>query len=169
VKKQGGIYIGIGTNMGDRMANIREACKQITERAGMILKKSSVYVSPPWGFQADNDFYNAVIELESPLEPADLMKVLKEIETGMGRVKKLINVYESRVIDLDILDYKGMIFGSGELRLPHPSLHLRKFVLIPLGEICPEWKHPVSGLKTAELLAGVDSSETIEKLAGAND
>ncbi len=155
--------------MGNRLENINRAYEHIAALAGSIVSKSAVYVSPPWGFEADQDFYNTVAELDTDFDPVQLIMVLKSIEVRMGRVKTRAQGYESRLIDLDILDFRGEIRVSDTLQLPHPSLHLRGFVLYPLREICPLWVHPVSGKKIGDLIGALGASEIPDKLADAND
>lgn len=169
MKSSGGIFIGIGSNMGNRKANIGLAVDHMQSRLGTIVRQSSLYVSPPWGFDADQDFYNAIVELDTALDPLSLIDGLKQIEQLMGREKKQRSGYESRLIDLDIIDYRGLVMVDERLTLPHPNLHLRAFVLAPLVEVCPEWKHPVSAEKALTMLQAPGLAETAVKLGATND
>ena len=134
-------YIGIGSNLGDREENLRIAQRRIGESAGTIKSFSSVYESEPWGFKSDNKFLNMVVKIETLLEPKPLLQSLLEIEKTMGRLRSSIK-YSSRIIDLDILFYGDLIYSDGELTIPHPHLHERMFVLIPMNEIDEDLIHP---------------------------
>jgi len=158
------VYIGLGSNLGNRLENLEKAYSLIEQNIGKIEKKSSVYVSPPWGFEAKEDFYNSVIKLKTQLDPYSIMIILQKIEIGMGRVKSTGENYESRIIDLDIIDFGGLLVNIKDLVLPHPQMHLRKFVLIPLNEIEPIWIHPIFKLSAIELLKRIRTDDFIEKI-----
>ncbi|MBK9590589.1 MAG: 2-amino-4-hydroxy-6-hydroxymethyldihydropteridine diphosphokinase [Crocinitomicaceae bacterium] len=163
------IFLGLGTNLGDRSKNLANAILQIETQVGKILAQSSVYVSAPFGFKADTDFFNQVISLESQLDPLELLAKIKSIESQIGRIKTKESGYESRIIDLDIIDYKGQVFPLDDLAIPHNQMHLRHFVLLPLAEIEPRWTHPVSGQSVSQLIQQLDSSQNAEKTGVAND
>ena len=146
-------YIGLGTNLGDRPANIRKAIDLVKELPGTrITRHSSVYESEPHG-RARNWFVNGVIEIHTELDPQELLKALQKIEIAMGRKKpekggggkKAADKNVSRVIDLDILLYGTQIIDERKLKIPHPELPNRKFVLLPLSELAPAYSHPISG------------------------
>lgn len=163
------IFIGLGTNLGDRAKNLANAISHIEILIGKISAQSSVYVSAPFGFKADTDFFNQVIAVESVLAPLELLAKLKLIEFQMGRVKTKKSGYESRIIDLDIIDYKGKTFQIEGLEIPHQQMHRRDFVLLPLAEIEPGWIHPISGQSVSQLIQQLDSSQNAEKMGVAND
>ncbi|MBK9191402.1 MAG: 2-amino-4-hydroxy-6-hydroxymethyldihydropteridine diphosphokinase [Crocinitomicaceae bacterium] len=163
------IYIGLGSNLGDRLANIENAINLIKDAGFNIIRKSSVYVSPPWGFEAKLDFYNAVLEIQTNLGVLELLNLLKQIEVRLGRKSKSAGIYESRLIDLDIIDFHGKVLQTDTIQIPHPRMDQRLFVLVPLSEIAPEWTHPLSGLGIKELLGKIAPTETISKLTVAND
>ncbi len=146
-------YIGIGTNLGDRLANYRKAVEQIGElRETRVTRESSLYESEPHG-RARNWFLNAVVEVHTELDAKELLKGLQKIETSMGRkrtAKKSTNV--SRTMDLDILLFNSETITSRNLTLPHPELANRRFVLLPLSELVPALKHPVLGETISTLL-----------------
>ncbi|REJ81779.1 MAG: 2-amino-4-hydroxy-6-hydroxymethyldihydropteridine diphosphokinase [Bacteroidetes bacterium] len=143
----------LGTNLGRRIANISTAIHQIETLLGKVLKKSSVYETAAWGNTEQPDFLNQVIQVETGKNPTECLEILLQIEAGMGRIRNL--KWEPRIIDIDILFYDSEIINLDHLKIPHPELHRRKFVLIPLAEILPEFVHPQS-LKTAnEMLAEV--------------
>ena len=163
------IFIGLGSNLGDRRTHLNVAMALLEERVGRIEKKSSIYRSPPWGFEAKEDFYNMVVQIKTDKEASIVLNLLKEIELSMGRIKITSGTYESRVIDLDIIDFEGIIFKEKNLVLPHAQLHLRKFVLVPLHEIAPRWIHPILNQNCTGLLKRIDSNDFIEKLMDTND
>ena len=133
------IYFGIGTNLGNREANLREALQLLDERVGEQLACSSVYRSAPMGFVSDNEFANIVAVYETEYSPEEVLLITQQIEHEMGRTEKSVNgVYHDRVIDIDLLQARGdeAIRRSGEtLTLPHPRMQERDFVMIPLREV----------------------------------
>lgn len=137
-------FILLGSNMGNREELLGEAIELIELRCGKVVLKSSLYESEPWGFETENLFLNQAIAIESALAPYDLLKELLTIEAELGRKRKENHVgYESRPIDLDIIYYDDIINDDEDLILPHPRLHLRRFVLMPLCEIAPDFIHPI--------------------------
>lgn len=133
------IYFGIGTNLGDREANLQTALQLLNERVGEQLACSSVYRSAPQGFVSDNEFANIVAVYETDFSPEEVLLLTQQIEREMGRTEKSVNgVYHDRVIDIDLLQARGdeAIRRSGErLTLPHPRMQERDFVMIPLREV----------------------------------
>ncbi len=150
------VYIGIGTNLGNREKNCRKALEGLEETGVRVTKRSTLYETDPWGVKDQPPFINMAVEVETALLPEDLLEKLKAIETTMGREKTYR--WGPRVIDLDILFYDDLVVDTGSLRIPHPRLHERTFVLEPLSEIAPEFIHPVMGRSIKELLGGVKSS-----------
>jgi len=133
------IYIGIGTNLGNKTKNLKQAINLLEERVGKCCKISSFYASKPFGFDSENDFLNAVVEVETCLLPFELLRETQKIEYEIGRTKKSANgIYQDRIIDIDILLYDNEIIDTPELKIPHPHIAERDFVLIPLKEIAPE-------------------------------
>ena len=133
------IYLGIGTNLGNREANLQTALQLLDERVGEQLACSSVYRSAPMGFVSDNEFANIVAVYETEYSPEEVLLITQQIEREMGRTEKSVNgVYHDRVIDIDLLQARGdeAIRRSGErLTLPHPRMQERDFVMIPLREV----------------------------------
>ena len=133
------IYLGIGTNLGDREANLREALRWLDERVGERLACSSVYRSAPQGFVSNNEFANIVAVYRTDFSPEEVLLLTQQIERDMGRAEKSVNgIYHDRVIDVDLLQARGdeAIRRSGEmLTLPHPRMQERDFVMIPLREV----------------------------------
>lgn len=129
-------YLGIGTNLGDKEENILGAYEMIESRVGKILRKSSMYATEPWGFQSENGFLNAVVCVETPLTPRELLRETQKIERQMGRKEKSKDgTYHDRVIDIDILLYGDMTINEPDLVIPHPLMKEREFVMKPLEEI----------------------------------
>jgi 2-amino-4-hydroxy-6-hydroxymethyldihydropteridine diphosphokinase len=146
-----GIFLGIGSNLGKREDNILEAIRKIRELIGPVISSSSVYATEPWGFRSRNSFLNMVIEVETKLKPSGLLGRLLMIESLLGRVREG-KKYASRIIDLDILLYNDMVMENKVLVIPHPRMHERKFVLVPLCEIASDFVHPVLNKSISELL-----------------
>jgi 2-amino-4-hydroxy-6-hydroxymethyldihydropteridine diphosphokinase len=145
------VFLGIGTNLGSREDNLEQAVAQIEKYIGQVRKSSSVYETDPWGFHSDEAFLNMVIEVETELRPQELIAKVLKIESSLGRVRNE-QQYSPRVIDIDILLYNNLVIDELNLKIPHPRLHERKFVLIPLCEIAPEMIQPVLGKTFGELL-----------------
>jgi len=153
------VFIGLGTNLGDKAQNLNHAIRIIGCEAGAIANVSSFYQSKPWGFNSDNDFLNAVILIDTKLDPFSLLEKTKEIERKMGRSTKSNTGYSDRIIDIDILFYENRIIDQPGLKLPHPMLHLRDFVLTPLAEIAPDLVHPVLNKSIIELKNKLNKSD----------
>ena len=145
------VVIGLGSNIGHRELYIKKAIEMITEDLGELISQASLYQTQSWGYE-DVDYLNSAICVRTNLEPIDLMQALLEIEKQMGRKPYKAIGYQSRIIDLDILLIEGMIINSAILKVPHPRMHLRKFVLKPLSEIVPSWIHESKLLPISELL-----------------
>ena len=133
------VYLGLGTNLGDKEANLRMAVEEIRKRVGEVTSLSAFYTSEPWGFQSDNSFLNAVCCVSTDLSPTETLTITQDIERFLGRLKKSIGgVYSDRVIDIDILLYDDLHIDTPELTIPHPLMWQRDFVMIPLREIAPD-------------------------------
>ena len=145
------IFLGIGSNLGNRERNLNEAVAKIVKVAGPLVASSSVYETEPRGFQSDNLFLNMVIKIKTDLSPAGLLEEIFLIEENIGRIRSKIQ-YSSRLIDIDILLFDNLIIAGKNLEIPHPRMHERRFVLVPLCEIEPEIVHPVLKKTVASLL-----------------
>lgn len=148
------IYLALGTNLGDREGNLRKARESLAPQV-LLVQESSIYSTPPWGYLDQPDFLNQVIQVKADLEPLQLLRHLKRIEAQMGRETSFR--YGPRLIDLDILFYGQRILEADVLRIPHPRLHERAFVLVPLNEIAPDFVHPILQKRIQDLLADVDT------------
>lgn len=157
-------FIGIGSNLGDRKANFLDALQQISRiKDTRLLKQSSLYESEPHG-DAKTWFVNAVVEVETALLPEALLKKLLEIETAMGRKRVSGKRWGSRIIDLDLILYNNQIIDKKNLTIPHPEMTNRRFVLIPLSELAPQFIHPKLGKTVSELLISVNDPRKIHLL-----
>lgn len=136
-------YLCLGGNIGDREAFLAEARRRIEARAGAVKQASPVYETEAWGVSGQQAYLNCCISIETALAPEELLRVLLEIETELGRTRDPWKTYEPRTIDIDMLLYNNLVMEQEHLILPHPRLHLRKFVLIPLSAIAGEYLHPV--------------------------
>lgn len=136
-------YLALGTNIGNKRRNMITAAALLAERVGDVLALSGFYETEPWGFQSENTFLNAALQLDTSLSPLELLKATQEIEIEMGRTQKSNGAYHDRIIDIDILLYDNLVLQTPELTLPHPLMHERLFVMEPLAEIAPNVIHPV--------------------------
>ena len=150
-----GIYIGLGSNLGDRQDNLYKAVEALPPRVSLVAA-SPVYETDPWGFLEQPSFLNQVLEVETSLKPLNLLVYLKQIERKMGRGVGFRN--GPRLIDMDILLYGDMTLDQEGLVIPHPRMHERAFVLKPLADLAPDLCHPVLGKCIQNLLQGVDQS-----------
>ena len=144
------IYLSLGSNMGDRMAFLQLAVGMIEYRIGSIQCISTVYETPPWGFES-SPFFNACLGVTSTLSPDEVLTELLAIETFLGRKRTETEGYQARTIDLDILFYKNKVLDTAFLTLPHPQIEQRKFILTPLAEIASDFTHPLFAQTIDEL------------------
>jgi 2-amino-4-hydroxy-6-hydroxymethyldihydropteridine diphosphokinase len=149
------IYLALGTNLGDRPANLRAALAGLPPVVS-LLESSPIYETPPWGVTDQPAFLNMVIKGKTRLGAQNLLKHLKFLETRLGRVPSIR--YGPRKIDIDLLFYDDILLNTPELTIPHPRLHERAFVLIPLADLAPELVHPAFGKNVRQLLAEVDTT-----------
>ena len=146
-------YLSLGSNLGDKSANLNNAIELLKERAGEVLAISAFYETEPDGFVSENSFVNIALSLDTKLDAFALLDVCEEIEKELGRTTKSVNLnYSDRLIDIDILYFNNMQLATERLTLPHPRMHRRLFVLEPLAEIAPKFRHPILGMSTAKML-----------------
>jgi len=148
------VFIALGTNIGDREANLCEARKALAPKV-IIIKESPIYITPPWGYKDQPEFLNQVLEVRTKMRPGRLLAYLKRIEKKMGRLETFRN--GPRLIDLDILFYGQRVIERSKLCIPHPRLHERSFVLVPLKDIAPEFNHPVLNMTVETMLAKINT------------
>ena len=137
------VYLGLGTNIGNKQKNMVTAAALLAERAGDVLSLSSFYETEPWGFASENTFLNAALELETDCSPMELLRLTQQIEREMGRTQKSDGSYHDRIIDIDILLYGNEVVHHEDLVVPHPLMQQRLFVMQPLAEIAPSLVHPI--------------------------
>ncbi|HTP00286.1 MAG TPA: 2-amino-4-hydroxy-6-hydroxymethyldihydropteridine diphosphokinase [Anaerolineales bacterium] len=152
------VYVSLGTNLGDRLANLRSAVDALRSMPGMVvLAESGIYETPAWGYEDQPTFLNMAVKAETNLEPHALLTRLKELEKELGRTPTFH--WGPRVIDMDILFYDDLLLNTPELVIPHPRLQDRAFVLVPLADIATDVMHPVLHRTVGEMLAAVDAKE----------
>jgi 2-amino-4-hydroxy-6-hydroxymethyldihydropteridine diphosphokinase len=157
------VYLGIGGNIGNKNYNFLKAFILIKQKLGKITESSSVYETPPWGFNSEDNFWNMVIKIKTELNPEALMAEILLIENSYCR-ERTEGIYTSRKMDIDILYYDNITMNSTTLKIPHPKLQYRLFVLVPLCEIAPEHKHPLLNMTNHELLEKCSDRSVIKKL-----
>ena len=160
--------VGIGSNLGDSERLIARAISMIDKEVGSVIRYSSLYKTPPWGFDSDQNFINAVVEVRTEKSAENTLQTLLSIESKLGRKRDNSEGYSSRLMDLDLLDYGGEIINRENLQTPHPLLHRRAFVLVPLNEIKPNWKHPVLNKTPVKLIEQLDDKSSIVMLGTCN-
>lgn len=159
-KKYINVFLGLGSNQGNRKENIQTATALIVRYIGKIAKQSHQYETQPWGNPDQDAFINQVIMVNTTLDPRELLEATTRVERELGRIKK--EKWGPRIIDVDILFYGKRIIRDKGLEIPHPELHKRAFVLVPLMEIAPELEHPILKQAIDELyMACEDNSEVV--------
>lgn len=130
------IYLGLGSNIGNRKRNMRDAIQYLESIVGTLVRQSDLFETEPWGFDSPNLFINMCVCMETPLSPRQLLEATQSIEKKMGRtLKSEAGEYADRIIDIDILIYDDLKINDGDLVIPHPLMHERDFVMIPLRQI----------------------------------
>lgn len=156
------VFLLLGTNLGDRVSNLKSARANIEALIGVITKSSSLYSTAPWGIANQPDFYNQVVELTTTLNPLEVLRAALAIEEQMGRVRK--SKWGPRLIDIDLLFYDDKIIDSSDLTLPHPGIPNRNFTLQPLIEIAPDYIHPSLNKSLTILLQECDDKSAVERI-----
>jgi len=148
----------LGSNLGNRSRNLHQACLLIEKSIGPIMSVSSVYETAPWGYDSKNGFLNQCLSIGSDMDPLRILEQIHKIEAKLGRQRRSPH-YKDRLIDIDILLYGDMVLSRPDLKIPHQKLQDRRFSLVPLAEIMPDFEHPVFRKKISTLL-----SECIDNL-----
>lgn len=147
------LYVGLGSNQGERGWLMSRALDLLEERIGRIIGRSALYETEPWGFTSEYPFLNAVAALETGLKPFDVLRITQQIEIELGRKQKSRDGgYADRTMDIDLLFYDDLCLDSPILVLPHPLMHLRDFVLRPMVDLAPDFRHPVLQRTMSDLL-----------------
>ncbi len=162
--KENIVFLGIGGNLGDRLANLRSAVKLIGERIGKVDKISSVYLSEPWGFKHAKYFTNIVAKVRTPLSAEETLSTALQIEAELKRTRSG-HGYEGRTMDIDILFFNDEIISTEKLIVPHPLICQRLFVLLPMQEIEPDYVHPQNGKTMHELTELCTDKGKIRKIS----
>lgn len=156
------VYLGLGSNLGNRQENLDLACHRISESIGAIVAQSGIYETAAWGLTEQNDFLNQVICVATDFKPSEVLALILAVEQSMGRIREV--KWGARIIDIDILYYNDAIIKLDNLTIPHPFIQDRRFVLTPLAEVAPDFVHPIIHQTNASLLANcADNSEVIKK------
>lgn len=154
------VYLLLGSNEGNRAEHLLHACELIRFRCGNITAQSAIYETEAWGLKEQTAFLNQAICIRTPQAPIDLLSTLKKIEAETGRVKTV--KWGPRVIDIDILFFNNEVIDLPDLKVPHPYLHVRKFTLMPLSEITPDFMHPLLPFTVRQLLENCSDSLAVK-------
>jgi len=152
----------IGGNLGNRPLLLQQAVQLIEQQAGKVVKLSGLYETAPWGNVQQPDYLNQALQISTPLPPLPLLHTLLNIEREIGRIRQ--QKWGARVIDIDIIFYNDEVISLPELKIPHPRMQNRQFVLVPLNEILPDWVHPIFQQTVHALLAACDDELPVKKL-----
>ena len=156
------VYLLLGSNIGDSMQHLKTAKKHLAKKLGSIKRVSSVYSTAAWGKRDQQDFLNQIIIIETQHEAVQALDIILAIEQEMGRIRTQKNA--PRIIDIDILFFNKEIIKTASLVVPHPLLQDRKFVLVPLNELSPLWKHPVFKVSVHQLLLKCKDPLAVDKI-----
>ena len=158
------VYLLLGGNLGNVLENFERTISLISTHIGLVISRSAIYKSEPWGYESENWYHNMVLEVDATFDAIQLLDITQLLERELGRVAKTTNSYTDRPIDIDILDFGGTISHSERLTLPHPRLHLRKFALLPLADVAPDYIHPLFHLTVKQMLNEVNDDSVILKI-----
>src|SRR6056297_2638857 len=159
------VFLGVGGNLGNRRLNFQKVHSLIEKELGPIVRKSSIYETSPWGFRTDKHFWNEVLLVETDLLPENLLERIRQIERSFGRRRKA-GQYSSRTMDIDILYFDDVSMDIPRLTIPHKLIQERLFVLVPLDEIAPRFRHPLLDRTNRQLRRNCKDPSTIKKVEG---
>jgi 2-amino-4-hydroxy-6-hydroxymethyldihydropteridine diphosphokinase len=163
------VVVLAGGNLGDVKTNLMQALTSLESQLGVPIRASELYLSEPWGMEGAPPFVNQAWLFETDWSVARLMDALLHIEWAMGRERSHPERgYQNRTVDLDIILADGEVY-EGSLHIPHPRMHLRRFALVPLVELWPEWHHPQMGLTAAELLERCEDQGVVKRWSAGKD
>ncbi|MCS6968341.1 MAG: 2-amino-4-hydroxy-6-hydroxymethyldihydropteridine diphosphokinase [Cytophagales bacterium] len=154
-------HLLLGTNVGDREGYLSFAVEKISQLAGKIVHISQIYQTAAWGFTQQADFLNQALVVDTPHEPETLLSILQEIENQAGRQR--LFKWGPRTLDIDIIAIDDLVIHSAKLCVPHPAMAQRRFVLHPLADLLPTWRHPLTGLTYAQMLATCQDTSLVQK------
>lgn len=154
------IHFLLGSNLGNPIENLKLCIERIEKRVGLLVKKSSVYQTAAWGKPDQPDFLNQVVQVKTILSPSQVLEIIVSIESDLGRQRN--KKWDARTIDIDILYFGNQIINSPNLLVPHASLHLRKFALVPLVELAPDFIHPIFKKSNRVLLEECNDTLTVK-------
>ena len=154
----------LGSNLGDGQLLFQHVISMIDERLGKLEMQSALYQSPPWGFEHENNFINQVLIMNTEKDSEQVLQSCLQIEVDLGRKKRKTQGYVARIIDIDVLFVNDEVIETESLVLPHPRLHLRKFTLLPLAELIPDFVHPTLNKTIQELLVACEDNSEVRKI-----
>lgn len=155
----------IGSNLDDKRSFLDKAVASLKVHLGTLTDLSSIYVSPPWGYESSNEYYNQVLLFQTKLTAEHVLSFCLRIENLLGRKRTTNGSYQDRTIDIDILYYGDQVIDSEQLHIPHPRMHQRKFCLLPLFEVNPDWIHPVLGTDMISLIESCEDNTDLKRLS----
>ncbi len=158
------VYLSIGGNLGDRLQNIKDAISEISDKIAIPDEVSSIYLSEPWGFEHAKYFTNAVIKLETDINPKGILSIILDIEANLKRTRTNSG-YQGRTMDIDILYYGDLCIKTTELEVPHPRINNRPFVLLPIKDIEPDFIDPISKTNINQMIKSCTDKGKIKKIA----
>jgi 2-amino-4-hydroxy-6-hydroxymethyldihydropteridine diphosphokinase len=162
------VFVLLGGNIEPRLEYLQNAKNELEKHLGKLVNESSIFETEAWGFETKSKFLNMVLQFETEVDAVICLKTALEIELKLGRLRNADGTYSSRTIDIDLLYFNSEIIESKELIIPHPRIHLRRFTLIPLVEIAPEFVHPIKGITNKQMLSLCDDKTEVLEFGRLN-